>query len=76
MHVSANIFPIISQFCPRLKKIILIDCSFSFDGIECLEGMKVLKLDNIDPNLKLTDDQMIEICNRNPDFGGVISLSG
>ena len=62
----ANIFPIIAEFCPRLKKINLIDCQFTFDGIECLEGMKVLKLDCTDRSLQLSDDQMIQICNRNP----------
>ena len=40
----ANIFPIIAEFCPRLKKISLHPCHFTFDGIERLEGMKVLKL--------------------------------
>ena len=64
----ANIFPIISQFCPRLKKINLYKCSFTLDGIECLEGMKVLKLLSTDSSLKLSDEQMIEICNRNPDL--------
>ena len=66
--VMANIFPIISQFCPRLKKVELYKCSFSLNGIEYLEGMKVIKLESTDEYLNLTDEQMIEIVDQNPDL--------
>ena len=63
-------FQSLLNFVPDSKKIDLMDCPFTFDGIECFgryESVEALRA-LIGIRLNLSDEQMVEICNRNPDL--------